>query len=90
MLVFVGNKETDRLAVSAPVVSQLLHDKRDVVRALWDKAWRESEDTENIYVDRNRLMQVEKGHGRHSSLQRKALRIFNQIAHTEEYLSSAM
>jgi hypothetical protein len=34
--------EADRLAVSAPVGGQLLHDKRDVVRALWDKAWRES------------------------------------------------
>jgi hypothetical protein len=24
--------------------------------ALWDKAWRESEDTENVYVDSMRLM----------------------------------
>ena len=28
------------------------------IRALWDKAWRESEDTENVYVDRMRLMRV--------------------------------
>jgi hypothetical protein len=32
------NEETDRLAVSAPVGGQLLHDKRDVIGALWDKA----------------------------------------------------
>jgi hypothetical protein len=29
-----------------------------VIVCLWDKAWRESEDTENVYVDRMRLMQV--------------------------------
>jgi hypothetical protein len=38
------------------VGGQLLHDKRDVIRALGDKAWRELEDTENVYVDRMRLM----------------------------------
>jgi hypothetical protein len=43
---------------------QHLHDKRDVIGALWDKAWRESEDTENVYyyVDRMRLMRVEDIH----------------------------
>jgi ribonuclease HI len=34
-----GNKEADRLAVSAPVGGQLLHGKRNVIGALWDKAW---------------------------------------------------
>jgi hypothetical protein len=65
--------------VSAPVLGQLLHDKRDFIRALCDKAWRESEDTENVYVDRMRLMRVAMGSGRHSSLQGKAMKIFNQI-----------
>jgi hypothetical protein len=37
------------------VVGQLLHDRRDVIRALWDNAWRESEDIKNVYVDRMRL-----------------------------------
>jgi hypothetical protein len=46
-------------------VFQLLHDRRDVIRALWDKAWRELEDTENVNVDRMRLMQVARDSGRH-------------------------
>jgi hypothetical protein len=33
------------------VAGQLLYDSRDVIKALWDKAWRESEETENVYVD---------------------------------------
>jgi hypothetical protein len=74
-----GKEEADRLAVSAPVGSQLLYDKRDVISALWDKVWRESEDSENVYVDRMRLKRVARGSGRHSSLQGKARRIFNQI-----------
>jgi hypothetical protein len=69
----------DRLAVSVPVGGQLLHDKRDAIGALWDKAWRELEDTENVYIDRMRLMRVARGSRRHSSLQEKAWRIFNQI-----------
>jgi hypothetical protein len=73
------NEEVDSLAVSAPVGGQLLHDKRYVIGALWDKAWRESDDTENVYVDRMRLMRVARGSGRHSSLQGKAQKIFNQI-----------
>jgi hypothetical protein len=44
--------------VSAPVEGQLLHNRRDVIKALWDKAWRDSEDTENVYFDRMRLMRV--------------------------------
>jgi hypothetical protein len=74
-----GNEEADRLAVSALVGGQLLHVKRDVIRTLWDKAWRESEDTENVYVDRMRLMRVARGSERYLSLQGKAWRIFNQI-----------
>jgi hypothetical protein len=74
-----GNEEADRLAVSTPVGGLLLQDKRDVFRTLWDKAWRESEDTENVYVDRMKLMRVARGFGRHSCLQGKARRIFNQI-----------
>jgi hypothetical protein len=53
--------------------------KEDVIKALWDKAWRESEDTENVYFDRMRLMRVARGSGRHSSLQGTAREIFNQI-----------
>jgi hypothetical protein len=51
-----GNEEADRLAVSVPVGGQLLHDKGDVIRALCDKTWSESEDTENVYVERMRLI----------------------------------
>jgi hypothetical protein len=51
-----GNEEVDRLAVLELVGGQLLHDKREAIRALWDKVWRESKDTENVYVDRMRLM----------------------------------
>jgi hypothetical protein len=61
------------------VGGQLLHDRRDVIKALWDKAWKELEDSEIVYVDRMRLMQVARGSGRHSSLQGKAWKIFNQI-----------
>jgi hypothetical protein len=50
MLMFVEMKRQIRLAVSAPVGGQLLHDRRDVVRAFRNKAWRESEDPENVYV----------------------------------------
>jgi ribonuclease HI len=32
-----GNEEADRLAVSAPVGGQLLHDRKDVIKALGDK-----------------------------------------------------
>jgi hypothetical protein len=44
------------IQTAVPVVDQLLHDRRDVIMALWDMAWRELEDTENMYVDRMRLM----------------------------------
>jgi hypothetical protein len=58
------------------VVGQLLHDRRDVIRALWDNAWRKSEDIKNVYVDRMRLMGVARGSGRHLSKQRKVWKIF--------------
>jgi hypothetical protein len=32
-----GNKEADRLAVSAPVAGQIPHDRRDVIKTLWVK-----------------------------------------------------
>jgi hypothetical protein len=60
-----GNEEADRLAVLAPVGGQLLDDRKDVIKALWDKAWRESEGTENVYVERMRLMRVARGTGKH-------------------------
>jgi hypothetical protein len=59
-----GNEET----VAAPVGGQLILDKRDVNRA-WHGGSRKTQ----------RLMRVAKGSGRHSSLQGKARRIFNQI-----------
>jgi hypothetical protein len=73
-----GNEEADRLGVSASVGGQLLHDRRDVIKALRE-AWRGSEDTESVYVDRIRLMRVARGSGRHSYSQGKAWKIFNQI-----------
>jgi hypothetical protein len=63
-----GNEEADRLAISAPVGGQLFHDRKDFIKTLWDKVWKESEDTENVYVDRVRLMQVVRCSGRHLSL----------------------
>jgi hypothetical protein len=53
-----GNEEADRLAVSAPVGGQPLYDRKYVFKALWDKAWRVSEDKVNVYVDRMRIMWV--------------------------------
>jgi hypothetical protein len=44
-----------------------------------DKVWRETEDTQNVYVDRRKLMQVAWGSGRHLSLQGKGWKILNQI-----------
>jgi hypothetical protein len=38
-----GNEEANRLAVSA-----LLYNRRDYIRALWDRARRESGDIENV------------------------------------------
>jgi hypothetical protein len=40
----------------------------------------ETENTENVFVDRMRLMQVARGSDTHSSLQGKARKILNQIA----------
>jgi hypothetical protein len=39
----------------------------------------ELEDTENVYFDRMRLMRVARVSGRHSSLQGKDWKIFNEI-----------
>jgi hypothetical protein len=59
MLVFVEmRRQIDRLFRRQWEVNFFM---RDIIGALWDKAWRESEDTENVYVDRRRLMQVTRG-----------------------------
>jgi hypothetical protein len=39
-----GNEEADKLAVLAPIGGQLLHDRKDVIKGLSDKAWKESKD----------------------------------------------
>jgi hypothetical protein len=60
MLVFVEMRRQIDWLFRRP---ELLHDKRDVFGALWDKAWRVPKDRENAYVDRMRLMRVARGSG---------------------------
>jgi hypothetical protein len=74
-----GNEEADRLAVSVPVGGQLLHDRRDVIGLCEIRHGGSRKTQKNVYVDRMRLMQVARNFGRHSSLQGKARKIFNQI-----------
>ena len=76
----LGNEQADRLAGSAQLGGLLMHDKADVVKALW-----EHEDGLEEQVDYHGLVRlkqrgVARGSGRHSTLRGKARRTFNQIA----------
>jgi trehalose utilization protein len=59
-----------------------MHDSvynRENVKVLLEKAGKESDDTDNMYVDRMKLLAVTRGTGRQSTLQGKARKIFNEI-----------
>jgi hypothetical protein len=44
MLMFVKKKEADKLDIWASIRGQLFHDRKDIIKDLWDKTWKESED----------------------------------------------
>jgi len=71
-----GNEQADEIAGMVPVGKQLLYDRND---ALWDKVCSESDETENAYVDRMRLLGVMRGSGGHSTLQGNVRRSYNQL-----------
>jgi len=68
------------LAVSALVKGNLKNDKKDVIKALWDKVWSRSDQVENLYVDRMKLLGIMRGSSSYSALREKTRRFFNQCA----------
>jgi len=76
----LGNEQVDKLAGSALVKGNLQYDKKDVIRALWDKVWSGSDQVENLYVNRMKQLGIKRGSGRYSALRGKTRRFFNHCA----------
>jgi hypothetical protein len=50
------------------VKGKLQYGKNDVIKALWDKIWSESDKIKNVFVDRMKLFGVARSFGRYSTL----------------------
>ena len=76
----VGNEQTDRLADATSLRGDLMHDRADVVKALWEHVNSAEEQIDYHGLDRMRRQGMVRGYGRQSSLRVKARRTYNQIA----------
>jgi len=75
----LGNEQADKLAGLALVKEKIQYDKKNVIKVLWDKVWSGSDQVENLYVDRMKLLDIMRGSGRYFALRGKT-RFFNQCA----------
>ena len=76
----VGNEQADRLAGTAQLGGILMHDKADVVKALWDHVCSSEEQMDHHSLVRMMQRGVTRGSGRYSTLRGKARRTYNQTA----------
>jgi len=75
----IDNEQADKLVVSALVKGKLQCDKKDVIKALWDKVWSRSDQVGNLYVDRMKLLGIMRGSGRYSALRGKTRRFLQPV-----------
>ena len=76
----LGNEQADRLAGSAKLGGVLMHDKADVVAALWEHVYTSEEQMDHHGLARMRQRGVTRGSGRRSTPRGKARLTYNQIA----------
>ena len=76
----LGNEQADRLAGSAQLGGILMHDKADVVAALWEHVHTSEEQMDHHGLVRMMQRGVTRGSGRCSTLRGKARRTYNQTA----------
>jgi hypothetical protein len=46
----LGNEGADRLVGSEPVKEKFEHDNNDVITALWETVWSDSDTMTNVYI----------------------------------------